>query len=431
MTKRILSSELKDHIGKEVLVKGWILTLRELGKVMFVLVRDADGVIQVVITDKKQMKEITKYQPETVVEVIGKVADAKGKTDLGVEIQDPEFKILSSVNEPLPVLISKKEIDANLNTILDNRPVTLRHPHTRAVFKIQAVLVDAFREYLQSLGFVEHFAPTIVGAATEGGAEVFKVKYFEDEATLAQSGQLYKQIMVGVYEKTFAIGHTYRAELHFTSRHITEFVQFEVEMGFIDSWTEILDVQEGLIRSMVKTIDKRCKKELELLGKELPALPKGEIPRIKFADAFEKVLKRKLDKDLSPEDERTIGEWGKKEHGSDFVMVTHYPEEKRPFYTHLDPEDDKFTNSFDTICRGAEITTGGQRIHLYDDLVKGIKRKGMNPEDYKDYLQIFKYGMPPEGGFAMGMERTTQMFLGLDNIREASLFPRDVKRKTP
>ncbi len=432
--KRIYSLDLKKHNKENVLVKGHIFQKRMMGKVNFIILRDRDGLIQIVLKDAKEILKVQDLMDESVIEVKG-ICVYDDRSLNKAEIHEPKITIISKVTEPLKIEINKPEIHANIDTILDNRPIVLRAPKERAIFKIQATMAQAYREYAISENATEIFPPTIVGSATEGGSELFKFKYYGKDAYLSQSAQLYKQIMVGVFEKVFAIAHSYRAEKYGTSRHTSEFIQYEFEMGFIDSYLDIISFCINAIRYIKTKVEKDNAKELEILQKKLPLIPK-DIPILKLKDAQEIIFKNtKIDKrsenDLSPEDEKTISKIILKKYKSDLVVITHYPISKSPFYTMPDKDDPDNTLSFDFILRGEEIATGGQRINDYKQLIESIKKKGMNPNDFVDFLEIFKYGMPEEGGFGMGFERLTQQFLGLSNVREATLFPRDVKRISP
>ncbi len=432
--ERTYSLDLKNHNKENVLVKGHIFQKRMMGKVNFIILRDRDGLIQIVLKDQKEISKVQDLMDESVIEVKG-LCTYDDRSLNKAEIHDPEITVISKVTEPLKIEINKPEIHANIDTILDNRPIVLRAPRERAIFKIQATMAEAYREYAIAENATEIFPPTIVGSATEGGSELFKFKYYGKDAYLSQSAQLYKQIMVGVFEKVFAIAHSYRAEKYGTSRHTSEFIQYEFEMGFIDSYLDIISFCINVIRYIKDKVEKENAKELEILQKTLPTIPK-DVPIIKLREAQELIFKengvdKRSENDLSPEDEKTISKIAKEKYKSDLIVITHYPTSKRPFYTMPDPEDPENTLSFDFILKGEEIATGGQRINNYNQLIESIKKKGMNPNDFVDFLEIFKYGMPEEGGFGMGFERLTQQFLGLQNVREATLFPRDVKRISP
>ena len=426
---RILVKELIKHINNEVLVKGWVHRIRELGKIAFLLLRDRSGIVQCVINTEET--DIKALKLESVVEVRGKLVENKSYKE-GMEIQASGIHVLSAVSEDLPIEINKQELEASLDTVLNNRVISLRNPKANGVFKIQAALAQAFASFLSSEGFTQVFTPKIVLEGAEGGTELFKVKYFDREAYLAQSPQFYKQMMVGAgYERVFEIGHVYRAESHDTKRHLNEYVSLDLEMGFIKDEYEIMEMETRLLKCMLKYVERTCGAELKLLNAKLPEIEE-QIPYLKLSEAIH-ILKTQFGKDLEgdidPEGERLIGQYVKEKFNSDFVFLTHYPQSKRPMYAM--PAENGETHSFDLIFRGLEITTGGQRIHDYEQLIQSMAKRGLNPECYEGYLSVFKYGMPPHGGLAIGLERLTAMLLGFENIREATLFPRDKQRLTP
>lgn len=436
--ERTLTSQLKDKVGQEVLLKGWIYQLRNLSKFAFLILRDKDGLIQCVIEDANELAKLDGLYEETVVAITGKVKD-EPRSKYGVEIIDCKLEIISAVKDKLPIEINKPEINATPETFYDNRPLVLRKPEEAAIFKIQAELVHAYRTLLRENGFTEFFSPTLAGQSSEGGAEVFKFDYFGKTATLVQSAQLYKQIMTGVWEGAFAVGHVYRAEKHATSRHLTESMQFEFELGFIDGLSDVLDWEEKIIRFMVSQVEKNCAREVELLaeyGFKLVKPSDKSFPRIPLAEALEIYYKRtkvddRKEPDLSPEAEREMCKWAQEETGAPFVFITHYPLTKVAFYAMPSNEHEGMAEYGDLLCNGAEISSGGQRRHTYELMVEGLRSKGLNPDNFEGYLQIFKYGMPPHGGFGMGVERLTQMLFGFENIRRTSLFYRDLNRLTP
>ena len=432
--KRILSKDLKNHNGEKVLIKGHLFQKRIMGKINFIIIRDKEGLIQIVLKDKEKIDQIQEVMDESVLYVTGDcIYDKRAINE--AEIHNPEIEIISKVSEPLKLEINKPEIHANLDTLFNNRAIVLRSPQKRAIFKIQAIMVQAFREYATSNGATEIFPPTIVGTATEGGAELFEIKYYDRKAYLAQSAQLYKQIMVGVFERVFATAHSYRAEKFGTSRHMSEFIQYEWEMGFIDSYLDVIQSGIDIIKSIKSEVEKYCQEELDLLKIELPNIP-DKVPIITFREA-QKLIKvhKGIDNtkeiDLSPIDEKMLFEISQKEYNSDLIVITHFPFVKTAFYSMPDPTNPEYTLSFDFILRGEEIISGSQRINDYDSLIESIKKKGLDPKDFESYTEIFKFGMPPEGGFGMGLERLTQQFLSIPNVKEASLFPRDVKRIDP
>lgn len=430
---RIVSIETKQKIGEKVEVRGWVNSIRLLGKIGFLVLRDRGGNIQVVLEDADQIAKVKHLQPGSILTVFGTVSETN-QTDLGIELINPQIDIVSGVTESLPVEYNKRELNADIDTILDYRPLTLRNEKIRAVFKIQATMVGAYREYLTNNGFTEFFGPNIISASSEGGTELFTVNYFDEEVKLSQSAQLYKQMMVGVYERVFALMKCFRAEKSNTRRHLTEATQFEFEMGFIDSVDEVMDMLESTVKFMVKRVKEINAHELKVLGREIVLAPEDiKFPRITYKDALQLYFDRtgkdeRHEIDLSPDAERELCKYAHEEFGTDFIFVTQFLRKKTAFYAHPNEENPEVTNYFDLLCREAEICSGGQRIHEHDMLEESLRLKGLNPDDFRDYLAIFKYGMPKHGGFGMGMERLTMLMLGLDNIREATLFPSDTKR---
>lgn len=430
---RTLISQTPDHVGKEVKIYGWVDTKRDHGKITFIDVHDYSGIIQVVGNGEG----LGDLRPQDVIKIEGVVqkrpdamVNKKIKTG-GVELKCQKLEVLTKAQE-LPFDMGQETLDLELPTLLDHRGLTLRHPKVKAIFKIQEQIIDAFRQSLKEKDFTEFQSPVIIPQGAEGGAEVFEVKYFDYKAYLAQSPQFYKQILVGAFERVFAVNKTLRAEPSVTTRHLTEVTTLDAEFGFIESWEDLMDMAEHVIKFIFKRLDDKCQDELALYEVSTPKVS-AKIPRIKLRDA-QKIIQEKTGRnitsepDLSPEDERDICKWAVEEHKSELVFVTHYPTKKRPFYTHPDPEDPEYTLSFDLIGKGVEWLTGGQRINDLDQLTKNAKERGINLEKSELYLQAFKYGMPPEGGFSFGSERITANILGLANIREASMFPRDMER---
>ncbi|MFL0248896.1 aspartate--tRNA(Asn) ligase [Clostridium neuense] len=430
MKKLYVKDALAMEEGKEVVLKGWIHKIYDLGHVNFIKLRDKTGIIQLVASKE----ELEGLRNEMSVEASG-VLSKNEKAPGGIEVQLKEIKILGKAYyDKLPFDINGRKINAALEVQLDHRNMSLRAPRIMAVFKVQEEICECFRAYLRQNNFTEIHTPKILASGTEGGSELFTVNYFDHRAFLAQSPQFYKQMMVGVgFEKVFEVGHAYRAELHNTYRHLNEYVSLDAEMGFIEDETEIMDLEEGFMNYLFKHLKETCKRELEMYNIELP--DEVKIPRIPLFEAqeivYKKYGKRSPKGDLNAEGERLFSQYIKEEYGSDFVYLTKYPASKRPMYTMPDPEVEGGTKSFDLIYRGLEITTGGQRIHDYEMLVENIKKKGFKAEEFDFYTQNFKFGMPPHGGFAIGLERMTMQILGLENIREASLLPRDMKRITP
>ncbi|MFI5333934.1 MAG: aspartate--tRNA(Asn) ligase [Chlamydiales bacterium] len=432
--QRTLSSELAKQVGNTAHLRGFLHTLRALGKVNFLILRDFKGLSQVVIVDKNELQKIAHLQPGSILAVTGKVVKST-QAGLGVEIVDPKISVEVPIHEAPPVEYYKPEISSDLEFILDHRAIALRNAKLQAVFKIQAEIAHAYRLFMHDqVQAVEYFAPNIIGASSEGGAEFFNVDYFGYTATLAQSSQLYKQIMVGVNERVFALMPFFRAEPSHTPRHLAEGKQLEFEIGFFEHWHEILDVQEGCIKYILKHLHTYCAPEIATLDHQIILAPEDvPFPRLTFAEAQELYFKRtgvdeRHEPDLSPAAERELCAYAKEECGTDLVIVTDWMTSKRPFYSYPKPDQPHLTNTFDLLCAGTEITSGGQRRHTFESMVEGIRMKGMDPANFPDYLSIFKYGMPQHGGFGMGLERLTMTILKLKNIRETSLFPSDTKR---
>lgn len=432
--QRVLARELTNCIEKKVLVRGWLNNLRAFGKLNFLLLRDRTGLVQIVIENKEELSKVADLQPGSILAIEGKAVSSNAAA-LKVEIIDPKITVENPIRDVPPLEYYKPEIHSDLEFILDHRPIALRNRQIQAVFKIQAELVHAYRLFMHdTVQAVEYFSPNMLGASSEGGAEFFNVDYFGYSATLAQSSQLYKQIMVGVNERVFALAPFFRAEPSQTSRHISEGKQFEFEMGFFSSWKEILDIQEACIKFMLTYLHRHCKTEIETLGNNIVKAPDHvPFPRLTFKEAQEIYFQRtgvdeRHEPDLSPAAERELCAWSAEKYGTDLVFVIDWKTSKRPFYAAPQEDNPDLTNTFDLICAGTEITSGGQRRHTYESMIEGIRSKSMDPINFTDYLSIFKYGMPPHGGFGMGLERLTMTFLKLKNIREASLFPSDTKR---
>jgi nondiscriminating aspartyl-tRNA synthetase len=429
---RVLASEIPQHIGEQVRVEGWIHAIRKFGAVNFLVMRDRSGMAQVVL-EPEDVAPLEGLQVETVVAVDGTVEE-EPRASNGVEIRHARVEVISAVTDVLPFELNKKVLKPTLDVFLNNAPVGLRYPSRQATFRLYSDLLFGFREYLIDRDFIEIHTPKIVGAATEGGANVFQLDYFGRPAYLAQSPQIYKQIMVGVLERVFEVGPAFRAEEHYTVRHLNEYNSLDVEMAFISSYHEVMDLLIELLEHMVRSAIERHPRDAEVVGMKMPRF--GEVPRIKFREVQRIILERygedrSGDLDLSPQDERWIGEWASEEFNTDFVFVTHYPTSKRAFYTLPDPEDEEYSLSFDLIFEGQELVSGSQRVHRYDQLLQIMEQRGMNPESFSGYLQAFKYGMPPEGGFAIGSERLLMRLVGAENLRETTLFPRDVNRLAP
>ena len=430
--ERTLISDLKNNVGESVTIKGWISVRRDQGKMVFFDIRDRSGMVQAVVLPKSEAIEIAKNTNlESVVSVEGKVNERPEKNkNPKVQNGDIELEVLQLVilsqAATLPFDMSVDGFNLDLTTELDHRALTLRHPRLQAIFKVQAVIIDSFREFMKSEGFFEFQAPAMVPATAEGGAEVFQVQYFDKKAYLSQSPQLYKQIVMTAFERVFSVNKIFRAEPSTTTRHLTEVVSLDAEMSFINSWTDVRDMSEATVRYILKSVGEKCPQELELLEASLPAMIE-KTPTLSLAEAFEK-LGVPADKDLNPEQERRICEIIKEETGSDFVYIYGYPTRQRPFYVYPNPENPEINEGMDLLCRGLEWLSGGRRINDYDQLMKHVEEWQMDPKKIEMFLEAFRYGVPPEGGFAFGAERMTMQILGLKNIREASMFPRDMNR---
>jgi nondiscriminating aspartyl-tRNA synthetase len=424
-------------IGREVVLMGWVHILRDKGKIKFLILRDEHGTTQITIPQKKVPPEVFEkaglLKPETAIAVRGRVVEAK-QVESGVETIPDEIRILNT-SERLPIDVVEGKVDIELDTRLNFRVLDLRKPTINAIFRVQHNLVRFAREYLESKDFVEIHTPKLVAEATEGGANLFEVKYFERKAYLAQSPQFYKQLMLlAGFGRVFEIAPVFRAEKHNTRRHINEYTSFDFEMAWISGVEDVMKMEEEMLHySFMKTLE-HSRRELDLLGVNF-VVPHVPFKRIKYAEAIALVNKEGKDlvitDDLDPECERILGEIFPEKYGTEMVFITHYPLELRPAYTMPSLTDEGMTESFDLTYKGMEITTGGQRIHLYDLLVERFEAKGFDPDAFAFYLDPFKYGAPPHGGLGLGVERLTMQLLGIDNIREATLLPRDRDRLTP
>lgn len=415
MPQRVLSSELSAHVGETVLLRGWVHRRRSLKSVSFLIVRDRAGLAQVVVPEPAQVPE------ESAVAVVGTVV-ANPAAPAGVEVVKPTVDALAAAETP-PFELFRPELRATLPTQLDTAPLAFRHPGRRQALQVAAAATRGFRTALEKSGFTEIFTPKLVATATESGANVFPVDYFGRTAYLAQSPQFYKQLMVGVFERVFEVGPVFRAEPHDTGRHLAQYTSLDAEIGFIEDHREVMAVVRAAIAGMVEAAG-------AIAGEAVPDVP-AEIPTIHFRDALSTAGAAPDEPDLSPADERALGEWARREHGSDFLFVTGYPMVKRPFYTHPDPADARWSNSFDLLFRGVELVTGGQRLHRHEDYLAALAAGGQPVEPYRSYLDAFRYGIPPHGGFAIGLERFVARVLGLANVREATAFPRDRTRLAP
>lgn len=420
-------------IGETVKVNGAIHTIRDMGNVAFLILRKREGLVQGVYEEGISNFSLKDLKEADTVEVTGILAQSD-KAPNGIEIRLKDIKVLSEPTEPMPLAISKWKLDTSLEAKLNYRPISLRNVRERAKFKIQEGIVRGFRDFLYKEGFTEIHTPKIGAKSAEGGANLFKLEYFHRPAILQQSPQFYKQMMVGVYDRVFETAPVFRAEKHNTKRHLNEYTSLDFEMGYIDGFEEIMAMETGYLQYTMKLLEKEYSRELKILGVELPKT--DQIPAVRF-DEIKRLVSEKYDRkiknpfDLEPEEENLISRYAKEEWDADFVFVTHYPSKKRPFYAMDDPKDPTYTLSFDLLFRGMEITTGGQRIHDYSKLLEKMEARGMTEEGMEQYLSAFKHGMPPHGGLGIGMERLTMKLMGEDNVRETTLFPRDLSRLEP
>ncbi len=419
--QRTLSSELPTRIGESVTIAGWVHRRRQLKSVAFLIVRDRAGLSQVV----RSPSVLDEVREESVVVVTGTVV-ANPAAPMGVEITDAEVRVVSAA-EPPPFDLYRPTLTATLPTLLDHAGVALRHPRRQSVFRASAAAVRGFRSTLDSQGFVEVHTPKVVASATESGATVFELDYFGRPAFLAQSPQFYKQMLVGVFERVYEVGPVFRAEPHDTVRHLAQYTSLDVELGFIADHRDVMAVLRDTLAGMLAALNGSTV--------DLPVVP-ASIPVIHFAEAVELVGKAigedlSGEPDLAPAHERWLGEWAQHEYGSDFLFVEGYPMAKRPFYTHPDPSRPDYSNGFDLLFRGIEMVTGGQRLHRYEDYLAALHAGGESTEPYQSYLDVFRRGMPPHGGFAIGLERFLMRLTGASNVREVTLFPRDLNRLTP
>ena len=429
-------ADFENYENQIVTIKGTIHNIRMMSDFAFVIVRTARETIQCVyaetFSDYRMSEDV---KEECAAKITGKIV--AGETKDGskrYELQIHNIELLSHPAEIPPVVITKKQVNCDLSTKLDYRPVTLRNPKERAIFKLQEGIQRGFREFLTKEGFTEIHSPKINFAGAEGGTNVFKLDYFGKQVYLAQSPQLYKQALVAVYERVFEIAPVFRAEHHDTSRHLNEYISMDFEMGFIESFEDIMQMETGVLKYIMNLLKTEYQNEVELLHIDIPEIT--EIPVLKFMEAKEIIMKKfKYQpsdmKDFDPEEEQILGKYAKKQFNSDFIFITHYPSKKRPFYTMDDPEDPEYTLSFDLLFRGLEITSGGQRVHDYNEQVAKMEKLGMNPEEFATYLMLHKYGAPPHGGLGLGLERLTMHLLGAKNVREATMFPRDINRVSP
>ena len=439
MKNRIYIKDLNNFIGTEVIIAGWVDVRRDQGKMIFLDFRDMTGKVQgVILPSYTETLEIGKtLRNEFVVKVKGKVNERPERNKkVGVlngelELEIKELQVLAEA-EPLPFDMSLAGYNLELTTELDNRALVLRQPKVQAIFKVSETIIDSFREFMKKNMFFEFQAPSITPATAEGGAEVFQVDYFGKKAYLSQSPQLYKQIVMSAFERCFSVNKVFRAEPSSTTRHLTEVVCLDAEMGFIESWTDIRDMAEETFRFILKQVETKNREHLKMLNVELPVMI-DKTPTYSLREVQQKIFEAngrdvRGEKDTNPQDEREICEIVKKETGSDFVFIYGYPTRKKPFYVYPNPEEPEYNEGVDLICRGLEWLSGGRRINNYKQLQEHVKLWEMDPNKIKMFLEAFKYGVPPEGGFSFGVERITMQLLGLKNIREACMFPRDMNR---
>ncbi len=422
-----------DRVGGKVRVNGAVHVIRDMGNIAFLILRKRDGLLQCVYEEGVTAFDLSRLKEAATVEVCGTLLRNE-KAPGGIEVHLTDITILSQPMDPMPIPVAKWKMSASLETRLSLRPICLRNIRERAKFKVQEGVVRGFREFLQEQGFTEIHSPKLASKGAEGGANIFKLDYFHRPAVLAQSPQFYKQMMVGVFDRVFEVGPVFRAEKHNTKRHLNEYTSLDFEMGYIDSFRDVMAMETGALKRILQILERDYAKELDLLQAKLPSADR--IPVVRFDEA-KRLASAKYNRpirnpyDLEPEEETLIGRYFKEEYGADFVFVTHYPSKKRPFYAMDDPEDPRFTLSFDCLLGGMEITTGGQRIHDPQMLVDKIAKRGMTTEGMQSYLSAFSHGMPPHGGLGIGLERLTMKILNLDDIRETTLFPRDMSRLDP
>ena len=427
--------ELYDEsmVGKTVRVNGAVHTIRDMGEVAFVILRKRDGLLQCVYEEETAGFDLKDLKEAATVEAEG-ILEKEERAPGGIEIRLTGMKILSLPDAPMPLPVAKWKLNTSLEAKLNMRSVSLRNIRERAKFKLQEGIVRGFRDFLYEQGFTEINTPKIGAKSAEGGSNLFKLDYFHRPAVLQQSPQLYKQMMVGVFDRVFETGPVFRAEKHNTKRHLNEYTSLDFEMGYIDGFEDIMAMETGFLQYTMKLLETEYAKELKILGITLPKT--DQIPAVRF-DRAKELVAEKYDRkirnpfDLEPEEESLIGRYFQEEYGADFVFVTHYPSKKRPFYAMDDPEDSRYTLSFDLLYHGLEITTGGQRIHDYRMLTEKIAARGMTEEGLEQYLDTFRYGMPPHGGLGIGLERLTMKLAGEDNVRETTLYPRDLSRLEP
>jgi nondiscriminating aspartyl-tRNA synthetase len=437
--QRTYIKDLSGKVGEEIVIKGWVDVRRDQGKMVFMDIRDMSGKVQTVVLPNhaEALEQVKEVRTEWVLKITGLVNKRPernvkaGVLNGDIEMEITNIEVLAQA-APLPFDMSLDGYNLDLTTELDNRSLVLRHPKNQAIFKVQETVIDSFREFMKKNNFFEFQAPAITPATAEGGAEVFQIDYFDKKAYLSQSPQLYKQIVMSAFERAFSVNKVFRAEPSSTTRHLTEIVSLDAEMGFIDSWTDVRDMAEETVRYILQQVAEKNAEHLKILKVELPTMI-GKTPTLSLKEAQEKIFQTngrdvRDEKDLNPQDERELCEIIKQETGSDFVFVYGYPTKKKPFYVYPNPENPEFNEGMDLLCRGVEWLSGGRRINDYNQLMKHVEEWKMDPAKVKMFLEAFRYGVPPEGGFAFGAERITMQLLGLKNVREAAMFPRDMNR---
>lgn len=439
MTNRIYIKDLGQYVGQEVIIAGWVNVRRDQGKLVFMDIRDMTGIVQCVVLPNhaEAIEQVKEARTEWVLKLSGIVNKRpernikEGVQNGDIELEITKVEILAEA-ATLPFDMSNDGYNLELTTELDNRSLVLRQSKIQAIFKVQETIIDSFREFMKQNMFFEFQAPSITPATAEGGAEVFQVGYFDKKAYLTQSPQLYKQIVMSAFERCFSVNKVFRAEPSSTTRHLTEIVSLDAEMAFIDSWTDVRDMAENTVRHILKQVEVKNSEHLKVLDATLPTMI-DKTPTLTLTEVQQKIFEKfgrdvRGDKDTNPQDEREICEIIKEETGSDFVFIYGYPTRQKPFYVYPNAEHPEFNEGMDLLCRGVEWLSGGRRINDYKQLEEHVKIWNMDPNKIKMFLEAFKYGVPPEGGFAFGAERITMQLLGLKNIREACMFPRDMNR---
>lgn len=427
--QRTLSAHLPGRRGHTVRIAGWVHRRRLLKSVAFLIVRDRTGLAQVVVTDPVVRAQVEALAEESVVEVTAQVVDSPA-APAGVELTEPVVRPLGAVTVPPPFDLYRPTLAAGLSSQLDNAAVALRHPRRAAALRLGAAAVAGFRSTLDRLGFVQVHTPKLVGSSTESGSDVFAVDYFGRPAFLAQSPQFYKQLLVGALERVYEVGPVFRAERHDTARHLAQYTSLDAELGFVDDHRDVMAVLREVLAGMLDTVAATAPGALSTLGVTVPPVP-DEIPAVHFTEALRLAGAPADEPDLAPAHERALSEWARRQHGSDLLFVTGYPMAKRPFYTHPDPARPAYSNGFDLLFRGVELVTGGQRLHRHADYLAALAARGEPEAPYRAYVDAFRYGMPPHGGFAIGLERFVARLAGVANVREVTAFPRDLHRLSP